>query len=492
MDPIPIKNPEIKYTKLFINNEFVDAKDGKTFDVINPATCQLIAKVHEAHAVDVDLAVQAAKQAFDRSSEWRQMDASHRGELLFKLADLIERDIAYLASLESLNNGKPFNDAVGDMYAAIKIIKFYAGAADKIGGQVMPGDGNNLCYTMYEPVGICGAITPWNYPVMLEAIKLAPCLAMGNTMVLKPAEQTPLTALVLASLVKEAGFPPGVFNVIPGMGPGAGQPLVQHPDVNKISFTGSTEIGKLIQREAAATVKRVTLELGGKSPLIVLPDADLDHAAEVSHQKIMLNQGQCCIAASRTFVHEDIYDEFVKKSVEKAMKRKLGDPFEPDTLQGPQVDNEQFTRILNLIESGKKEGAKLECGGKRFGQVGYYVEPTVFSNVTDDMTIAKEEIFGPVQQILKFKTVDEAIKRANATNYGLGAGVFTKDLNTALYVTSRLNAGQVFVNEYFPAPIQAPFGGFKQSGIGRELGIEGLRQYYELKTVTIDLPFKII
>lgn len=488
----PIKKPEIKYNQLFINNQFVNSSSGQTLDVINPATDELITKVQRGTAADIDLAVKAAKQAFDRNSEWRKMDASARGELLYRLAELLERDLRYLASLETLDNGKTFTEAVGNIEFAAKILKYYAGAADKVTGSVLPGDGNKLCYTLYEPVGVCGAITPWNYPLMLVVIKLGPCLAMGNTMVLKPAEQTPLTALALAALVKEVGFPPGVFNVVTGFGPDAGQPLVQHEDVSKITFTGSTLVGKLIQREAAATVKRVSLELGGKSPLIICADADLDKAVQVAHEKVMLNQGQCCIAASRTFVHEDIYDEFVKRSVALAQQRKVGDPMDADTVQGPQIDNEQFTRILDLIESGKKEGAKLECGGKRVGQTGFFVEPTVFSNVTDDMRIAKEEIFGPVQQLLKFKTIDEAIARANDTKYGLGAGVFTKNIETALYVTSRLNAGQVFVNEYFPAPMQVPFGGFKESGIGRELGMEGLRQYYEIKSVTVDLPFKLI
>lgn len=488
----PIGEPEIKYTQLFINNEFVNATSGKTFAVINPANLKQIAQVQEAESADIDRAVQAAKKAFDRNSPWRKMDASQRGELLYRLAETIELESKYLATLESLNNGKTYKDALADVGAAVAILKYYAGAADKVNGQVIPGDGNKMIYSIYEPVGVCGAITPWNYPIELAILKLAPCLAMGNTMILKPAEQTPLTALVIASLVKAVGFPAGVFNVVPGFGPGAGQPLVQHPDVNKITFTGSTSIGKLIQREASGTVKRVSLELGGKSPLIILADADLDKAVEVAHERVMLNQGQCCIAASRTFVHEDIYDEFVKKTVDLAKKRKVGDPSDPDTDQGPQIDNEQFTRILDLIESGKKEGAKLECGGKRVGEVGYFVEPTVFSNVTDDMRIAREEIFGPVQQILKFKTTDEAIERANATNYGLGAGVFTKNIDTALYVSSRLDAGQVFVNDYFPAPIQVPFGGFKESGIGRELGMDGLRQYYEIKNITIDLPFKII
>lgn len=466
----PIKNPEVKYTQLFINNEFVNSASGKTFAAINPATLDEIAKVQEGDASDINRAVEAAKKAFERNSEWRKMDASQRGQILYKFAELLERDANYLASLESYNNGKVFSDSHGDVMASVATLKFYAGAADKVAGQVLPADGKNLVYTLYEPVGVCGAITPWNYPILMAAVKIGPCLAMGNTLVLKPAEQSPLTVLAMAALLKEAGLPAGVFNVVPGFGPTAGQPLVQHPDVRKVTFTGSTEIGKLIQRESAASVKRVSLELGGKSPLIIFPDADLDKAVEVAHKMVMVNQGQCCIAATRTFVHEDIYDDFVRRCVELAKKRKVGDPLELETEQGPQIDNEQFTKILSLIESGKQEGAKLECGGQRLaGHKGYFVEPTVFSNVTDEMRIAREEIFGPVQQILKFSDVEDVIKRANSTNYGLGAGVFTRSLERALYVSSRIEAGQVYVNAYFDeASVQVPFGGFKESGIGRE------------------------
>jgi acyl-CoA reductase-like NAD-dependent aldehyde dehydrogenase len=488
MDPQPQLKPEVKFTQLFINNEFVNATNGKTFDTINPANLEVIAKVQEGDKDDIDKAVRAAAAAFQT---WRDVDASARGELMYRLAELIERDAGYLASLESYNNGKPFADALGDVMGSVATLKYYAGAADKLTSQVIPADGNKFAFTRYEPVGVCGAITPWNYPILMAVIKIAPCLVTGNTLVLKPAEQTPLTALALAALVKEAGVPAGVFNVVPGFGPTAGQPLVQHPTVRKITFTGSTEVGKLIQREASHTVKRVSLELGGKSPLIIYPDADLDKAVEVAHKLVMINQGQCCIAASRTFVHEDIYDEFVKRSVELAKKRKVGNPLELGVDQGPQIDNEQFTKILDLIESGKKEGAKLECGGKRFGDKGYFIEPTVFSGVTDNMRIAREEIFGPVQQLLKFKDTDEVIRRANDTNYGLGAGVFTENLNTALKVSSRLDAGQVYVNTYFDPSVQVPFGGFKESGIGREFGLDGLRQYYEIKSVIVDLPFKM-
>lgn len=488
----PIKNPEVKYTKLFINNEFVDSLDGKTFNTINPATLETLATVQEASSRDVDEAVAVAKEAFRFHSEYRQMDASQRAKLLYKFADLIERDKVYLASLECSNNGKLFRSAMEfDIPTSIDCVRFFAGAADKVGGSVLPGDGKNFAFTRYEPVGVVGAIVPWNYPIEITCTKIAPAIAMGNTVVLKPAEQTPLTALYLAALAKEAGFPPGVLNVLPGFGPTAGQPLVQHPDVRLLTFTGSTEVGRLIQREAALHIKRVSLELGGKSPLIIFPDADLDKAVRVAHEMCVVNQGQCCVAATRTFVHESIYDEFVKRTVELAKSHKIGNPLDENVDHGPQIDEEQFNKVLNLIESGVKQGAKLEIGGRRHGTVGLFVEPTVFSNVTDDMNIAKDEIFGPVQQILKFSNKEEVIERANSTTYGLGAGVFTNDISLALEVMARLDAGQVYVNQYMIGGVQVPFGGFKQSGIGRELGLEGLRQYYEVKGVVIDMPVKI-
>lgn len=488
----PIQNPAVKYTQLFINNEFVDSIDGKTFVTINPANLKPLAEVQEANHKDVDRAVQAAKAAFKFGSPYRQLDASQRGALLYKLADLIERDMTYLASLECSNNGKLFKSALeGDIPTAITALRFYAGAADKVGGSVIPSDGMNFAYTRYEPIGVVGAITPWNYPIELACIKIAPAVAMGNTVVLKPAEQTPLTALYLAELAREAGFPPGVINVVPGFGPTAGQPLVEHPDVRLITFTGSTEVGRLIQRQAALDIKRVSLELGGKSPLIIFPDADLEKAVRVAHEMCIVNQGQCCVAATRTFVHESIYDEFVKKTVELAKKHVIGDPLDESVDHGPQIDEEQFNKVMSLVESGIQEGAKLEIGGKRYGNEGLFFEPTVFSNVTDGMRIAKEEIFGPVQQILKFSDKEEVIERANNTTYGLGAGIFTNDLNTGLEVSARLDAGQVYVNQYLIGGSQVPFGGFKQSGINREFGMDGLRQYYEVKAVIVDLPVKI-
>jgi len=486
-----IANPEIKYTKLFINNEFVNSVSGKTFPTISPVTGKEIVQVAEGAKEDIDLAVQAAVRAFDRKSEWRNLKASQRGLLLNRLADKLERDLAYAASLEVLDNGKPFELSVGDVNSAISLLRYYAGWADKIEGRTIPSDGDNFSYTKVEPVGVVGIIIPWNFPLMLLCLKTSAALACGCTIVVKPAEQTPLTALYFASLIKETGFPAGVFNVVTGYGKPAGEPLVLNPSVDKISFTGSSVIGKHIQSISASTnLKRVTLELGGKSPFIVMDDADIDEAVMKAHFALFFNQGQVCCAGSRTFVHEKIYDEFVKRSVELAKKRRLGDPFDEKTEQGPQIDDKQFKKILSLIETGVKEGAKLETGGKVWPNAnnGYYIEPTVFSNVQDQMTIAREEIFGPVQQILKFKTLDEAIDRANETEYGLAAGIITKNLENALHFVNNVRAGSVWVNTFLDGFPQVPFGGYKLSGYGREGGADGLHPFCEIKTVVISLP----
>lgn len=484
--------PEIKFTKIFINNEWCDAVSGKTFPTINPATGEKIVDVAEGDKADVDKAVAAASAAFKLGSPWRTMDASERGRLLYRLSDLIERDREYLARLETLDNGKPYSDSYNvDLNLVIKCYRYYAGWADKIQGKTIPMDGNVLAFTRHEPVGVVGQIIPWNFPLLMQAWKLAPALCAGNTIILKPAEQTPLTALYVASLLVEAGFPPGVVNIIPGYGPTAGGAISSHPKVDKVAFTGSTEVGHLIMQAAGASnLKNVTLELGGKSPNIVLADADLDHAVETSHFALFFNQGQCCCAGSRIYVEESIYDEFVKKSIERAKSRKVLDPMDPECEQGPQVDQEQFDKILDLIESGKKEGAKLECGGGRLGEKGFFVQPTVFTDVKDDMRIATEEIFGPVMQIMKFKTIDEVIERANRTNYGLAASIFTKDIEKALMLAQGIRAGTVWINCYDVLEAQAPFGGFKESGSGRELGEYGLEQYSEVKTVTIKIPQK--
>lgn len=486
------RNPEIKYTKLFINNEFVDAESGKTFATLNPATGQKIVEVAEAGKRDVDLAVKAAKDAFARNSPWRQMDASGRGRLLYKLADLVERDANELAELESLDNGKPFGDAVFDMKCAVDTFRYYAGWADKIHGSTIPSDGPVLTYIRKEPVGVVGQIIPWNYPVLMLTWKWAPALATGCTLVLKPAEQTPLSALYMAALSKEAGFPNGVINVLNGFGPTVGAAIVNHPDIRKVAFTGSVETGRLItEGSSKSNLKRVSLELGGKSPLVIFDDYNVDEASEIAYNAIFTNQGQNCCAGSRTFVQEGIYDAFVAKATEMAKARIVGDPFAESTQHGPQIDDTQMSKILGYFESAEKEGAKLQTGGKRFGDVGFFVEPTVYSDVTDEMKIAREEIFGPVQSILKFKTLDEVIERANNTEFGLAAAVLTNNLNTALTFSNAVEAGSVWVNCYDYVCPTTPFGGFKQSGHGRELGYEGIELYTETKTVTIKMPTKV-
>lgn len=363
--PRPIRNLEVKFTKIFINNDWHESKSGRKFATYNPSTLEKICEVEEGDKPDVDKAVEAAQAAFQRGSPWRRLDALSRGQLLHQLADLVERDRAILATLETMDTGKPFLHAFFvDLEGCIKTFRYFAGWADKIQGRTIPTDDNVVCFTRHEPIGVCGAITPWNFPLLMLAWKLAPALCCGNTVVLKPAEQTPLTALYLASLIKEVGFPPGVVNIVPGFGPTVGAAISSHPQINKIAFTGSTEVGKLV-REAASrsNLKRVTLELGGKNPCIVCADADLDLAVECAHQGVFFNQGQCCTAASRVFVEEQVYGEFVRRSVEFAKKRPVGDPFDAKTEQGPQIDQKQFDKILELIESGKKEGAKLECRG---------------------------------------------------------------------------------------------------------------------------------
>ncbi|RWS00213.1 retinal dehydrogenase 1-like protein, partial [Dinothrombium tinctorium] len=476
---------------IFINNEWHRSVSGKKFPTFNPATGEKICDIEEGDKADIDLAVKAAREAFKLGSPWRTMNASDRGRLLHKLADLIERDSDYLVKLETLDGGHVINNSRMFIYAAVSIIRYFAGYADKIHGKTIPMDGNFFAFTRIEPIGVCGQIVPFNAPILVASLKIAPALCCGNTIVMKHAEQTPLTTLYLASLIKEAGFPVGVFNCVPGYGHTAGAALVAHNDVDKISFTGSTEIGKLIQQEAGkSNLKRVSLELGGKSPLVVFDDADLDLAVKCAHEGVFQGQGQICIAASRCFVQEGIYDRFVAKSRELAAARVIGDPSDEKTLHGPQIDEKQFNKVLDMIESGKKEGAKLETGGRRFGNMGYFVEPTVFSNVTDNMRIAREEIFGPVQQILKFKTMDEVIERANATHYGLAAGVFTKDMEKALTFTQGVQAGIVWINNYFSFSAQTPLGGFKQSGIGRENGEDCLHEYCEIKTVVTAIPQK--
>jgi len=484
----PDRAVPVTATKLLINNRWVEAASGRTFPTINPSTGEVICQVAEADAADVDLAAKAARHAFEHGP-WRKIAAAERGQLLHKLADLIEKHADELARLESLDNGKPYKVALAaDLPLTIACYRYYAGWADKIQGRTIPISGNYFCYTRLEPVGVVGQVIPWNFPLLMQAWKLGPALACGNTVLLKPAEQTPLTALRVGELILEAGFPAGVVNILPGYGPTAGQAIARHMDVDKVAFTGSTEVGHLIMEAAAQTnLKRVTLELGGKSPNIVFADADMDQAIEGSHFALFFNQGQCCCAGSRLYVERKAYNDFVERSVDRARRRTVGDPFDANTEQGPQVDEAQFDKVMSYIDAGNEEGANLKCGGHRVGDRGYFVEPTVFSDVHDDMKIAREEIFGPVMSIIPFDSIDEVIDRGNRTTYGLAAAVWTRDITKATAIANGLRAGTVWINCYDVFDAAAPFGGFKQSGIGRELGEYGLQQYSEVKTVTMSL-----
>src|SRR4051794_15870298 len=383
-------------TKLLIDGKWRDSLSGRTFDTVNPATEEVIAQVAEGDAADIDLAVKAARKAFD-SGPWRKTDARDRGHMMNRLADLIEANVDELAELETLDNGKPIGESRNaDLPLVVDCFRYYAGWADKIHGQTVPIRGNYFCYTKREPVGVAGQIIPWNFPLLMVAWKWGPALAAGCTVVLKPAEQTPLTALRLGELALEAGYPEGVINIVPGFGPTTGAALVAHPGVDKIAFTGATETGQIIMRDAARTLKRVTLELGGKSPNIVFADADLDAAVNGAMVGMYLNQGQCCCAGSRLFVQESVHDKMVEKLAAKAKGRKLGDPFDPTTEQGPQVDKAQFDKIMSYLDKGKSQGARCVTGGERHGEKGYFIKPTIFTDVKDDMAIATDEIFGPV------------------------------------------------------------------------------------------------
>ena len=472
-------------TKLLIDNQWVNSSSNKTFQSINPATEEVIADIQWASSSDVNKAVESSRRAFDKGP-WSRSSASERSALLYKLSQLIEKNSEELAHLESIDAGKPINDARAiDVGFTIGTYRYFAELCDKVYGKTIPVSGPYSAYTRIEPVGVAAQIIPWNVPMIMQSWKLGPALAAGCTSVLKPSEKASLSSLRVGELIVEAGFPPGVVNILPGHGD-TGEHLILHPGVDKVAFTGSTPVGlKIISSAGVNGLKRVTLELGGKSPNIIMDDADMDLAIGQSQLGVFWNQGQVCIAGTRVFVHEKIYDEFVRRTVLCAGSRKLGNPLDTTTEQGAQIDEKQFKKILNYIEIGKKEGAKLLLGGKRWGNKGYFVEPTVFADVEDHMTIAKEEIFGPVFCIMKFKDLDEVIRRANNTCYGLGAGVVTKSLETALKVANGVRAGTVFVNCYNMMSPGTPFGGFKNSGVGREMGIEGLRAYTEQKTVII-------
>jgi aldehyde dehydrogenase (NAD+) len=486
--PRTVKPPKVKDQPLFLAGKWQDSVSGKTFATQNPATGETICQVAEGDKADIDLAVAAARRAFEEGP-WPKTSAAERGRLLHRLADLIETHKEELAALESLDNGKPYRDALNaDLPLTIKCYRYYAGWADKNHGKTIPVEGNYFCYTRHEPVGVVGQIIPWNFPLLMQAWKWGPALATGCTVVLKPAEQTPLTALRVAALAQEAGIPDGVVNVVPGFGPTAGAALSGHKDVDKVAFTGEHTTGQLIMEAAArSNLKRVSLELGGKSPNVVFADADLDAAVEGAYFGLFFNQGQCCCAGSRLFVEDEVHDPFVERLLQKAKAQKVGDPFDPETTQGPQVSQEQCDRIMGYIDAGKREGATLLTGGRRLGEKGYFIEPTVFDNVKDEMKIAREEIFGPVMNVLRFKDLDEVIARGNRTFYGLAAAVWTRDIRKAHRIANGLRAGTVWINCYDVFDAAAPFGGFKMSGIGRELGEYALSLYTEVKTVYVNL-----
>lgn len=475
-----------KARPLFIGGQFVESATGKTFPAINPATGETICQVAEGSPADIDRAVQAARQALE-SGPWSTMDAADRGRLLFKLADLVEAHAQELATLESMNCGKTIKDSTGDVQGVVNTLRYYAGWADKIEGRTVPVRGSFLSYTLRQPVGVVGQIIPWNFPLLMLAWKWGPALACGNAVILKPAEQTPLTSLRIAELSLEAGFPAGVINIVNGYGETAGAALVTHPGVDKIAFTGHVDTAKLIQKAAADTLKRTTFELGGKSPNVVFADADRKAALAGAFHAIYFHGGQCCTAGSRLFVEETIHREFVQELAALARKRRLGDPLGPTTEQGPQVSQEQLDKILGYVELGQRQGAQLLTGGRRVGAKGFFVEPTIFDNVRDDMAIARDEIFGPVVSVLPFRNIDEVIQRANQTNYGLAAAIWTKDLDKAHRFAKHVKAGTVWVNCYHVVEATTPFGGFKMSGQGRENGEAALEHYTELKTVTIQL-----
>lgn len=482
-------------TGLFIDNTFVKSSSGTKITSINPTDEAEICSVEAASVDDVDKAVKAARAAFNDSA-WRDLAPTDRGALMYKFADLIEQHKEDLATLETWDNGKPYAVALDeDLGEVVNTIRYYAGWSDKLYGQTISTTPQKFAYTLKQPMGVCGQIIPWNYPLAMAAWKLGPALACGNTVVLKPAEQTPLSILYLAQLIPEAGFPKGVINIINGYGKEAGHALASHLDVDKIAFTGSTITGKQIMKTASINMKNITLETGGKSPLLVFDDADLDQAAKWAHIGIMSNQGQICTATSRVLVQESIYDKFVDafKEVVKTTS-KVGDPFQDDTFQGPQVTKAQYDRVLGYIESGKSEGATLTTGGVPYKDVngkGFFIEPTVFTGVKDSMKIYREEVFGPFVVIASFKTEEEAIKMANDTTYGLGSALFTTNLERAHRVAARVEAGMVWINSSNDSDFRVPFGGVKQSGIGRELGEAGLAAYSQTKAVHVNMGMRL-
>ncbi len=477
--------------KLLIGGEWMESSGG-TLDTINPATGEVITQIPAGTAVDVDRAVAAARRAFDDpNGAWQKMAAAERGRLLWRISELIEQNIEELAELETLDNGKPvFESRYVDVPMVIEVFRYYAGWATRIHGDTINSRPNAFTYTVREPIGVVGAIIPWNFPLLLASWKLGPALACGNTVVIKPAEQTSLTLLRVGQLMMEAGLPPGVVNIVTGLGPVVGAAIAKHPGVDKVAFTGSTLVGKEVMRNAAETIKRVTLELGGKSPNIVFADSDLDAAVKGAVTGIFYGKGEVCAAGSRLFVEQKIHDDFMVRLVDRAGKLRPGDPLDPKTRLGAIVSERQMQRVLGYIERGKSEGAQLVAGGNRVsvdGGKGYFVEPTVFDAVDNRMTIAQEEIFGPVLATIPFDDVEHVAELANQNIYGLAAAVWTSDVRKAHVLARRLKAGTVWINAYNLYDVALPFGGYKQSGFGRELGADAIEHYTELKSVWVNL-----
>ncbi len=472
--------------KLLIDGKWVPAKSGKTFESINPANEAVLALIAEGDRADVDEAVKAARKALE--GKWHSITPHQRSRYLLKIADLIDENLDQLAELESLDNGKPLAIAkVADIPGAARTFRYYAGWPTKIYGETNPSDQSVFNFSLREPVGVCGQIIPWNFPLSMASWKLAPALACGNTVVLKPAEQTPLTALRLGELIQEAGIPDGVVNIITGFGPGAGSSIAEHPDVDKVAFTGSTEVGKLILEASMGNLKRVSLELGGKSPNIIFADSDLDAAVQSATRGVFFNSGQVCTAGTRIFIERGIYDDFVERLVKHSETMTVGNPLDETTRLGPVVSREQFDRVNSYLDIGKREGAKVATGGDVVSGAGYFVKPTIFSGVHNNMRIAREEIFGPVGAAIAFKDENDAVFQGNDTSYGLAAAVWTRDISRAHKVARALKAGTVWINTYGGADPISPFGGYKQSGFGRELGMHSLELYTQIKSVYVKL-----